>query len=125
MICYGDLLFGLRRYICLNLIGTVMLFGVLKHVETTQELTGQGANHKVFMDTDNLTDLTRLFAVVSSEVDTLVGFKHLFFVFFPWLFNGQRHTCSFLGWHFFLKQIQGYVGRCWHIISAHAEMVPG
>ena len=81
MICYGDLLFGLRRYICLNLIGTVMLFGVLKHVETTQELTGQGANHKVFMDTDNLTDLTRLFAVVSSEVDTLVGFKH-FFLFF-------------------------------------------
>jgi hypothetical protein len=36
---------------------------------TTQELTGQGAKHKVFVDTDNLTDLTRLFTVVSNEVD--------------------------------------------------------
>lgn len=35
----------------------------------TQELQGQGAKHKVFVDTDNLTDLTRLFTVVSNEVD--------------------------------------------------------
>lgn len=110
---------------------------------TTQELTGQGAKHKVFVDTDNLTDLTRLFTVVSNEVDAkLLVLSSCFCCFSHGKSAIQYHLRESIGhihitiyiyiyrlgfvWkRYFFKQIQGYVGHCWHIISAHAEMVPG
>ena len=59
----------LKHYIWLEQPKTVWLVAQSTCFSTTQELTGQGAKHKVFVDTDNLTDLTRLFTVVSNEVD--------------------------------------------------------
>eukprot|EP00435_Cladocopium_sp_Y103_P026252 s1980_g6.t1 len=56
-----------RFFLCHHKASAGCLSRLLK-----MELTGQGANHKVFVDTDNLTDLTRLFTVVSNEVDMLV-----------------------------------------------------
>lgn len=56
-----------RFFLCHHKASAGCLARLLK-----MELQGQGAKHKVFVDTDNLTDLTRLFTVVSNEVDMLV-----------------------------------------------------
>ena len=132
----------LKHYIWLEQPKTGWLVAQSTCFSTTQELTGQGAKHKVFVDTDNLTDLTRLFTVVSNEVDAkLLVLSSCFCCFSHGKSAIQYHLRESIGHihitiyifidlvlfgsDIFSSKSKGYVGHCWHIISAHAEMVPG